>query len=310
MNQNHTNYIPAKQARPEFVALLRARYRTYRDAKFTQGLFVLLTIVLPVISVLLAPACPQVKEYLALTGLVLLILGIGTIDPIQKDRIKRGAKLQEEFDVKVLGMPWNRFVAGPMVDPEDVRAASARPLSKKRESQLTPWYEPCVGELPLPFGRLICQRTNISYDERLRKKYGNFLLYGTIVLGTGLLFIGLAFKLNLSEMILTVGVPFTPLLGWTLREHRKQADTAKTLVNLKSEFEKLWDKALTGADLSELELGSRELQDAIYQHRASSPLVFDWVYDLLRTVNEDEAHHAAQHLVAQAKMTVNKAAAE
>jgi hypothetical protein len=27
---------------------------------------------------------------------------------------------------------------------------------------------------------------------------------------------------------------------------------------------------------------SRELQDAIYNHRVSSPLIFDWVYNLLR----------------------------
>lgn len=310
MNQFYTNDIPAKQTRPEFVTLLRARYRTYRDAKVTQGFFVLLTIVLPVMSVLLAPAYPQAKEYLALTGLILLLLGIGIIDRIQKDRIKKGAKLQEEFDVNVLDMPWNRFVAGSKVDPEDVRAASVRPLSEKRESQLTPWYEPCIGEIPLSFGRLICQRTNISYDERLRKKYGSYLLYGTIVLGIVLLFTGLAFELNFSEMILTVGVPFTPLLGWALREHRKQADTANTLANLKSEFAKLWDKALGGADASQLERGSRELQDAIYQHRASSPLVFDWVYDRLRSANEDEARHAAECLVDQAKMAVNKGMAE
>lgn len=260
MHEVLTNDIPAKQVRPEFVALLRARYRTYQDAKMTYGLFALFTIALPVTSVLLAPTYPQLKEYLALAALVLLLLDVGILDRLQKQRTKRGAKLQEEFDIKVMCLLWKPFVAGPMVDPEDVRAASAKPLSKKRESQLTPWYEPCVGEIPLAFGRLICQRTNISYDSRLRKRYAGFLLYGTIVLGIVLLFLGLAFRLDFPEMILTLGVPFTPLLGWALREHRKQTDTANTLDNLKSEFMKLWERALAGATEAELELGSSTLR--------------------------------------------------
>jgi hypothetical protein len=242
-----------------------------------------------------------VKPYLALCGLVLLLLDTGHLDRLQKDRIKRGAKLQEEFDTKVLQLPWNRFVAGTPIDPEDVRAASAKPLSKTRESQIARWYEPCVGEAPIQVARLICQRTNISYDARLRRTYGGWLLYGTIGLGIILSLAGLAFSLSFSELLLTVAVPLTPVLNWTLREHRKQMDTAAFLGTLKSEFDKVWDKALKGAKPRELEKGSRELQDAIYQHRASSPLVFDWIYYRLRKRNEDEAKHTAEVLVRQAK---------
>lgn len=300
------NDITTKQTQPELVALLRARERTYANAKSTQGKLVLLTIVLPVMSVLLAPDFPQVRPYLALAALLLLMLDTGIIERLQKDRVKRGAKLQEEFDTKVLGLPWNRFVAGAMVDHEDVHSASAKPLSQKRESELVSWYESCVSKLPLPLGRLICQRTNISYDSRLRKKYGSALLYGAIILGILLSLTGLAFKLDLSELLLSVCVPFAPVLNWTLREHRKQVDTSTALSTLKAEFEKVWEKALAGASLAELDKGSRELQDAIYQHRASAPLVFDWVYNRFRSGNEDEARHAAQQLVDQAKAITAK----
>lgn len=305
MHEPLTNDIPAQQLRPELVALMRARHRAYRDAKLTQGIFVSLTIVLPIVSVLLSPSYPQLKGYLALVALVLSLLDIGIVDRFQKDRIKRGAKLQEEFDIRVFGLPWKRFVAGSVVDPEDVRAASAKPLSPTREATLTPWYEPCVGEIPLSLGRLICQRTNISYDTRLRARYGAFLLYSAITLGIALLFVGLVLKLDFSEMILTVLVPSTPLLGWALREHTKQAETVSGLENLKTEVGKLWEEALAGAHPAELELGSRGLQDALYRHRASSPLVFDWAYDLLRNGNEDAAAHAAQHFVTQAKAVLN-----
>ncbi|MCF8003889.1 MAG: hypothetical protein K9L32_06710 [Chromatiaceae bacterium] len=299
--RNAQNDIPSEQARPELVALIRARDRTYRAAKFTQGTFVLLSILLPIAGVLLGANYPSLKPFLTLSGLILLLVDTAYLDRLQKARIKRGAKLQEEFDTTVLQLPWNRFVAGAKVDPEDVRAASGRPLSQERESQIVCWYEPCVGEVPIQLARLICQRTNISYDARLRRTYGTWLLYGTVALGIILSFVGIAFNLTLSGLLLAVVVPLMPILNWALREHHKQTDTANYLVTLKGEFEKLWEKALKGTRSRDLDRRSRELQDAIYQHRASSPLVFDWVYYRLRNRNEDEAQHAAKMLVQQAK---------
>lgn len=301
-----TNEITVKQAQPQLVALLRARERTYHAAKFTQGGLVILTIALPILSVLLAPQFPLLKPYLALAALVLLLLDTGIIERLQKERVKRGARLIEEFDVEVLGLKWNRFIAGQQVDHEDVRSASAKLLSPKREQELASWYYACVSEVPLPFGRLICQRTNISYDARMRKKYGSTLLYGAIGLGVVLIVLGLVYNLNLAGLMLAVVVPSAPVLTWALREQRRQLDTAATLATLKSEFEKMWDKALAGASDAEMQQNSRDLQNVIYQHRASAPLVFDWVYSCLRSGNEDEAEHAAQQLVTQAKSAIAK----
>lgn len=48
------------------------------------------------------------------------------------------------------------------------------------------------------------------------------------------------------------------------------------------------------------------LQDAIYQYRERSPLVFDWVYSIFRSANEDEAHHAAEDLVRKAEKALEE----
>jgi len=100
---------------------------------------------------------------------------------------------------------------------------------------------------------------------------------------------------------MTFSMPFTPVLAWAVREHRKQLHTAASLTNLQYEFKTMWAEAIRGATAEEMARRSRQLQDAIYQHRASAPLVFEWVYRLLRAKNEDEAHHAANDLVAEAK---------
>ncbi|WP_095162619.1 S-4TM family putative pore-forming effector [Pseudomonas sp. Irchel 3F5] len=302
------NNIPTQQASDVNRGLLRARHRNYRAAKVTQGLLVLVSIILPIIGVWVGPQFPEIRPYLALASLILLLMETALFDRIQKDRLKRGAKLQEQFDTDVFGLPWNRFVTGAQVEHEDVRRLSAKPLSKKREAHFHAWYEGCVGRLPLHLARLIGQRTNISYDARLRRRYGGWLLTLTILFGVVLLFVGLYKGLQFPDLIMTLVVPLLPVLTWALRERMQQVNAAISLTNLNGEWEKIWIKALGGADVAALATESRALQDAIYQHRERSPLVFDWVYSIFRSANEDEAHHAAEDLVRKAeKMLVGEA---
>lgn len=300
------NEIPTLQASDENRSLLRARDRNYRAAKVTQGLLVLVSILLPVVGVWIGPQIPEIRPYLALVSLILLVMETALFDRIQKDRLKRGAKLQEQFDTGVFGLPWNRFVTGAPVEHEDVHRLSAKPLSKKREAHFQAWYEVCIGRLPLHLARLIGQRTNISYDARLRRRYGGWLLTLTLLFGVVLLFASLYKGLLFPELIMTFGVPFMPVLTWALRERMQQANAATSLTNLNSEWEKIWIKALGGADAVALTAESRSLQDAIYQHRERSPLVYDWVYSIFRSANEDEAHHAAENLVRKAEKALGE----
>lgn len=302
------NEIATSQARVENKLLLRARDRNYRTAKLTQGIVVLVLLILPIAGVLVGPSHPEVRPYIALSGLVMLLIETAIIDRLQKDRLKRGAKLQEQFDTEVFNLPWNRFIVGARVEPEDVRALSAKPLSTTREGHFDSWYEPCVGLLPLHLARLVCQRTNISYDARLRRKYGNGLLFLAILFGVGLLFIGLTMRLKLPDLLMTLVVPVMPILTWALKERLQHANTASSLTNLGTEWDKIWMRALGGADKAEITSDSRSLQDAIYQHRERSPLVFDWIYYRLRAANEDEAHHAAEDLVMKAKKVFEEGA--
>lgn len=297
------NSIPSMQETNGLIRLLRARFRTNREGKLIQGLLLSVTILLPIASLAAVHYSPTVatKASFTLITVFLMLLDTALLDRYQKDLLKRGAKLQEEFDVKVFGLKWNGFIAGAKVDPEDVLKAGGTSLSQAREDKLKGWYARCVGSVPLAVGRLICQRTNIVYDSRLRKRYGSTLLCGAIALSLVLFGIGVAQDMKLPDLLLTILIPVQPLLTWAVKEHRRQLDTVGALTTLRAEVDKLWRKAMSGASVAELEVGSRELQNALYQHRATSALVFDWVYDLLRSANEQEANHAAEQLVEEAK---------
>ena len=131
--------------------------------------------------------------------------------------------------------------------------------------------------------------------------YASFLAKTvTLVIAIIVLIAGVLLDPNFTDAILSLAM-VSPMLSWALREHRKQLDTCNSLQNLQSEFKTVWTKALEGASDEELKVGSRQLQDAIYQHRASAPLVFDWVYYRMRSKNEREAHAAAEEFVKQAE---------
>jgi hypothetical protein len=297
------NEITNDQNRDDRLDLLRAQRAYYRRAKRLQTAFLFLALILPVAGVFWGATSPNVRPMLALSSIGLLLLEIGFVTRVQRYWVKAAARIQEQFDTEVFQLPWNQFVVGSKVDPEIIRLVTRKPITAAQRKDLEGWYENCIGSLPLPLGRLICQSTNITYDMRVRKVYavGCFIL--AILLISVPIYYGVHKDLTLSALLLNI-VPVTPFAAFALREHRKQSDTVESLTTLKSEVDKLWAKALTTANSAELAQSSRNLQDAIYRNRASNPLVYDWVYWLNRKVNEDLARYRAKDLVAEAQRSL------
>lgn len=300
------NEILDHQNRAERLDLLRAQRAYYQRAKRLQTLFLICALILPWAASFWGPDDQQVRPMLALLSVVVLLLDIGVATRLQRDWVKTAARIQEQFDTEVFGLPWNQFVVGSKVDPESVRSVTRQPITPAQLKALAGWYERCVGSVPLPLGRLVCQRTNITYDMRVRKGYAWGCLTVAVVLFLVCLIHGIHEGLTLSDQLLKVVIPFVPLAAFVLREHRKQSDAVETLTTLKAEVEKLWAKALKEPASTELQQDSRNLQDAIYRNRTANPLVYDWVYWLSRKLNEDSARHAAETLVAEAKRSLGE----
>lgn len=293
--------LVAEQNKPARIELLRAQRLFYARAKLCQNSFTILALVLPAVGLLFGASFPQIRPYLGVGSIVVLLLEVGLFSRMQRADCKRGAKVQEQFDTEVLRLDWNRLVAGSKVDAEEIRDITSSPATAAELNNLKNWYEPVINELPLSVGRLICQRTNLAYDLRVRRRYASLLLWSAVALFIGLTGIGLYQGLTVNDLILTMVLPLLPFAAFALREQRKQGDTIETLETLKAEVEKLWEKALGGASSAELTFGSRAIQDAIFRHRASAPLVVDWLYGRLRKKEENVTHHAAQQLVETAK---------
>jgi len=302
---NDQHRIDVEQNKPERLELLRAQRLFYSRAKLYQNLFAVMALLLPAVGVLFGAVYPEIRPFLGFGSIVVLLLDVGVISRKQREDCKRGAKVQEQFDTEVLKLDWNRLVAGGRVDAEDVRAINSRPMTDVDRQYLENWYEVAIAKLPLPVGRIICQRTNVTYDMRVRKAYAEILLGAAVLLFVGLTLLGLYQGVKVNDLILTMYLPALPLATFLLREHRKHGDTIETLTTMKAEVEKVWEQAVSGTSFDELTKSSRALQDAIYRHRASNPLVFDWLYGCLRQQQEDLTKHAVEKLVAEAQKKLN-----
>jgi hypothetical protein len=262
-----------------------------------------LNLLLPVASTAAAAFMPEARPPIALGAVLLGIFDVTMIDSWMKSRLKVGAKLQEEFDCEVLDIDWNEFVAGAKVDVEDTFEDGQRTLSAAEEKRLRDWYPPVVAEVPIEVGRLICQRENLVYDSGLRQAYRRVLFWSVIV------FVGIASAVSLAinptfiSLVLAL-VPAAPALTWALRENKRQGDTIETLTRLKAESEKLLKETIRRTDVAEARRRSRELQDAIFGHRVTSTLVFEWLYQRLRPRLESKLTDGVVHWVAQYKKSI------
>ncbi|MBC8461192.1 MAG: hypothetical protein H8D67_24675, partial [Deltaproteobacteria bacterium] len=91
-----------------------------------------------------------------------------------------------------------------------------------------------------------------------------------------------------------------------IRQYKEHDITADNLDNLKENTEYLWEQAINKKITPEkLTIKSRALQDEIYNHRCTNPLIFDWIYRRLRNANEEQMNKAADVLVNEALMSTS-----
>jgi hypothetical protein len=165
---------------------------------------------------------------------------------------------------------------------------------------LTDWYPVAVGKAPLHLARIICQRTNLWYDAKLRRHYGAWVLVFAAALLLALVIAAALTGLTVALLISTVLPPAAPVLIWSLREFFRQRDTAEAQETAKSEADILWDRAKAGqCPEPDCAAQSREFQNAIYARRASSPLMLPGAYRLLRPAMEAQMNRGAEAHLAE-----------
>ena len=293
------NKIRETQLEETQLKRLGAQQRLYSYAKVIQGWQMAVNVLaVPILSGLSA-IFPNFAIWVPFISIVLTVLNSWVSTPWQKSLQDKAAKIQEAFDCHVLELNWRELSIGSPVEIETVEFYASKYERKN-------WYSTAVGELPIDWARFICQRTNLWWDSKLRKRYAKWIRVALVVLTVGALGFGLLCGLTFEEFLLAVVPPLAPAFLLGCQQSRENKESAANLDRLRTCVEGLWANALKNGDSDELTNAARELQDAIYNHRRTSPLIFDKFYDCLKREDENLMNKAAEEYVKKAQDTLRE----
>lgn len=295
------NAIPQQQLTQKQLDRLAAMSQLYSDAKTILAVQTTLSIPLVVIWSLLVLKFPGFRVYAAYWGIAVTFLDVLVFTPWQKGLKKKAALIQELFDCDVLQMEWQDLKSGRPGTEEILKAASKFKLKDPNYSRLRDWYPVSVGQLPIHLARLVCQRANCWWDAELRRRYAFWVIAVVIALTIIVFLIGLIGGLTLEKFFLVVLAPLSPALVLGMRQYIEHRESANVLDHLKINAERLWNQAIQGKlSSTKATKESRNLQDEIFINRCRSPLIFNWIYRLLRQEHEERMNKAAEALVEEA----------
>lgn len=235
---------------------------------------------------------PQIA---ALAFIIFLVLELGMLLFIGHKRVE-AASIQELFDCEVLQLEWNKM----LVDKPDKHQISGAVYrfnqrfnqrlecekeKKKAYADLNNWYSDSdlTPDTPLTQARLICQMTNLDWDEDEHHEWQIWLYVGLVaVLILGLL-LGVFRQWSVTTYFTGPFLLLIPLAVSAFKATLNQNLTRKRLDKLKLRCDRLLEeaKSVTAIETT-ITLQTRQLQDEIYRHRITDTPVPDFIHEQVK----------------------------
>jgi hypothetical protein len=290
--------IPEKQNSERSLKHIAAWSHLYGHAKFIAGWQLFLSVPCALAFSLIALRWPEAKVVTTPFSLLFGWVDLLCLDRIQNDRKRIAAKMQEQFDCELFGLPWNEIRCSAAPETEVLNEAAEKFSCKNKKPNHRDWYPTVVARLPLPLSRLICQRAAVWWDMSQRRKYAGWLIALVAILVVGVIVISFTADQRVRDMVLSVYVPIAPAVVWAVRECIRQMDAVSSLEKLKEQIEGAFSEAISGKrNLAGLSQFSRNIQDMIFDGRARNPLFFNFIYNRLRSEHELRMHEKAKEMV-------------
>ena len=291
--------ILKKQNRDNHIDELLAQKTIYSRAKNYQGLLIILTVPIPIIISLIVKFSPSLIDQSSYIFVLYTIIAATSEKVLEStiDRLKKiAASIKESFDTKVLGIIDNDSLNLVLIDREIVRRYS----NKKRESQkeidlVTDWYSLEIKKIKTNVASLLCQRTNITYDFSIRKRYKFLIIILSVATFLILLAIALSRDLSLKDFVIEVILPSIPVIMFAYKEINSNTESIDNLNHLRNLIESLIKEIKINDNIDEHQL--RSIQNRIYQNRLLSPLIPDFIYKRLRPKLEDEMNYSIKEQI-------------
>jgi len=291
------------QNEPLQLQRLAAQRQLYDEARRLQALRFFLAIPVAIAWAILANYLWDNNLVSLLGSGVLALLNLYPFTSWEAAYREKAAKIQELFDCEVLQMPRNiDSIGNPPPVPFVVEYAEKYDPRNYPNQPLENWYSGPVDDLPLPFARIVCQRSNLSWDAQLRRRYVRGIVLFLVLLAA--LVVAAAWLLGLEKLdkLAYIIASLGPAASLGFNEIKTNLTAASSLERLRQRMDDLWQLAFRGkADEDELTRAARNWQNDIFQHRKNSPVLLRRIYNRFRDLDEEANYKGTDALVAEAK---------
>lgn len=280
-----SNGIAKRQNEESNIARLAAQRQLYRDVNGIEIVNVVLTVLIPIGFVIIQDLTGRGKTLACILSLVMLGFSF-VLDNMQKERKKLAATIQQEFDIHVFSMKWDRKLFGRRENlSSEIASASKRILANDdKRNALYDWYRKEADDLPLEAGIAACQKENFSWDAGLRKRYCIFLC-GLLALIVGIqLVIGISKSEPIQEYLLRL-LAVSSVLKWIIKTLAGINDDLKRMEPIERSVYSTEKKTM-----EELEFAQKD----IFENRKAATKIPDWFYSVFKNNDEDRERRALE----------------
>lgn len=296
MNSLHmvNNNIVELQNSQVHINQLKVAHHLYTKAGRYSILYIFFCAFLPVVisigRMFLGPDAHFALNAMMAYGVVALVAGF-ILESITSKHRNLAAKIQQLFDSEVFGLEWNSHLWGPKPSLENI----SENIGNLQDDNFLNWYDLQIDGLNRMEAVLICQRINLTYDSKLRKRF-NYMV-STLATVVSLLILLVSFYRNegIQTAIVFVGVPLVPIVKWFFSTMKRNLDDIESCESLKSFIDINLEK-LKKNHRSINESVLYRIQDRIYIHRKTAFKIPDWLYNRMRNSQEEKTHMMVRQL--------------
>lgn len=302
------NTIPQKQNEQRQIERLAAQSQLYSKAKTVKAIQIIVTVPITIGIAVAVAFKPDLNVWGATYGLFISVLNAAYLDTALSNLKSKAADIQQVFDCDVLDLGWAKLKLNKNPEPELISAAALKYTKRDPAFKaLINWYPENVGAVPIRAARVICQRCNAWYDVAQRRIYTNSVGLMVVVVTLSIVLLGIYEDRGMQHMVLAVFSPLMPVILWGLKEYRSNIGAIRNLKGIFRNINTLFNDAIGDRYTDEtIANRSSHLQAMLYDYRRSTPLIFNWVYKLLREKQEAQMIAGADALIEQARKRMLK----
>lgn len=276
------NNILTEQNSETFLKLLKAQRIAYDKAKNYQ--FV------DLVSILIAVAPPililnnlNYANHLSVIGMVWTIVAIFS-ETFKKEITKLGATIQEQFDVELFKISWNKVLASDKIEVNKIIELSR----EYKKEDLKDWYSKEVdSNVTHPIAVLLHYKTNIIWGSSLRDKYNNFLIACLLSYYGGSVAISIYKNTGIFDFSVWIA-PSLPFLVYCITTIKNQKEIIERYKDINKSITQFIQNYISKEEIPN-ETILRQIQDLFFIQRLNPYKVPNWFYSVNRKYTEGVA---------------------